>query len=396
MNELSGCMSAAPARPRHASRLTLSAALSLALLSPALSGCARGGGGRGGFAMPPTPVEVEEARPRVVRDRFRALGSVQSRDNIEVVSELNAIVVELPFTEGQSVARGALLARLDDREIRAAADRATAQHERAASDQERAQKLFEQQAISQRELDDARTAERVAAADEALAHARLDKTRIRAPFTGLAGRRRVSPGAYLKSGDVITDLARVDEMEVSFAAPERYAGVLRPGVTVEVTAPAFPRRSFNGRVSVVDPVVNADSRTFSLLARIPNPQALLRPGMSADVSVTLSERAGALAVSDEAVFAEGSQSYVFRVKEDSTVTKTAVTLGTRDSSAVEIVSGLEPGARVVRAGHQKLYEGAKVMPVPSGEPAAAAPGAAGPAPSAAAPAKGAARKGGAR
>src|SRR5262245_50202581 len=88
-----------------------------------------GGGGGGGFQMPPMPVEVADVHPRVVRDQFRALGNIESDENIEVVSELNARVVELPFQEGQRVETGAVIARLDDREIGPEAQRTKAERD---------------------------------------------------------------------------------------------------------------------------------------------------------------------------------------------------------------------------------------------------------------------------
>jgi len=352
--------------------------LALALAAASLGSCAKHGGpGGGGFTMPPTPVEVAEVQPRTVRDQFRAVGNIESNANIEIVSELNARVLALPFVEGQPVDSGALLARLDDREIRAEAERTQAQQDQAQANDNRSKKLAEDNLLSAQELEDAHTALRVAEAVAALARARYEKTRIRAPFPGIVGVRRVSAGAYLREGQVITDLTRVDEMKVNFAAPERFAKVLRPGVAVELETPAYPGERFAGRLSVVDPVVDSDTRTLRLVARIPNPGHRLRPGMSADVYVTLAERTEALAVPDEAVFAEGNQNFVYVVKADSTVTRTAVELGTRDSMQVEVVRGLSPGARVIRAGHQKLYEGARVMPVPSGGPPAPQAAAAG-------------------
>lgn len=346
-----------------------------------LGACGKKGGpgGGGGFQMPPMPVEVADVQPRVVRDHFHALGSIESDANIEIVSELSARVISLPFREGQPVDSGATLARLDDREFRAEAERTQAQRDQAQSNYDRSKKLSEQGAISPQELEDSRTALRVAEAEAALATARFDKTRIVAHYAGLVGVRRVSPGAYLREGTVITDLTRVDEMKVAFAAPERYASDLKPGVAVELRTPAFPGERFLGRLSVVDPVVDAGTRTLRLVARIPNPGYRLRPGMSADVSVTLEERSQALAVPDEAIFAEGNQNFVYVVNPDSTVARAAVALGLRDSMQVEIVSGLTPGARVITAGHQKVFPGAKVLPVPAGGPPAPEAGGAEPA-----------------
>jgi membrane fusion protein (multidrug efflux system) len=329
-----------------------------------LGGC--GGAQRGGFQMPPVPVEVAEARRDVVRDRFHAVGTIEAAEIVKVVNEVNAVVREMPFTEGQSVDKGDLLAQLDDREIGAEAQRAEALRDQARINHARVQQLFEQQAASPQELDDASAALKVADANSQLAKARFEKTRIRSPLSGVVGRRLVSPGAYLGIGDQITEVVAVDEVKVVFAAPERYLGHLHRNARVEVSTTAYPGQSFQGRMSVVDPVLDPQTRTVRLTALVANPGRRLRPGMSADVAATLSERADALTVPDEAVFAQGDQNFVFVVKPDSTVTRQAIVVGSRDSARVEVTTGLVAGDRVVRAGYQKLFEGARVMPVPAG------------------------------
>jgi membrane fusion protein (multidrug efflux system) len=374
-------MSPLPRLTRVAATLTAFAIAGAGLVASCAKG--KGPGGGGGFQMPPMPVEVAEVHPRVVRDQFHALGNIGSDENIEVVSELNARVLELPFQEGQRLETGAMIARLDDREFGPEAERSQAERDQAKANLDRKKKLAADGAISPQELEDAQTSLQVAEAVAALARARLEKTLIRAPFPGLVGVRRVSRGAYMREGQVITDLTRVDEMKVTFSAPERYAKALRPGIDVELRTPAFPGEVFVGKLSVVDPVVDPETRTLRLVARIPNQGVRLRPGMSADVSVTLAERSQALVVPDEAVFAQGNQNFVYVVKADSTVALTAVELGTRDSMQVEIVRGIEAGARVIRTGHQKLFPGAKVLPMPpAGPPGSQAAGASAPGPGA--------------
>jgi membrane fusion protein (multidrug efflux system) len=125
---------------------------------------------------------------------------------------------------------------------------------------------------------------------------------------------------------------------------------------------------------MVDPIVDAQTRTIQLTAQVPNPDRRLKPGMSANVAVTLAERPDALVVPDEAVFAEGAQSFVYIVNPDSTVGRAAVSLGLRDSSRVEVTQGLTAGQRVVTAGHQKIFPGAHVVPIPAGMMAAGGPG----------------------
>jgi membrane fusion protein (multidrug efflux system) len=357
----------------------------LVVLIAVLGACAPGGAGRGGFQMPPMPVEVAEVSSGTVADRLRALGTLEAREVVKVTNEINAVVRELPFAEGQPVRRGQLLARLEDREIAANATRAAALRDKARADYERSKRLAEQNVVSPRELDDAAAALKVADADVEVAQAQLAKTRIVSPLTGVAGRRLVSPGAFLRIGDSITEVVEVDIMKLTFAAPERYLGKLHRGSLVAVTTTSFPGDHFEGRITVVNPILDPASRTVQVVAEVPNRDRRLRPGMSADVSATLEQRSGALTVPDEAVFAQGDQSYVYVVKADSTVVRSAVGLGTRDSERVEIVQGLKAGDRVVTAGYQKLFDGAKVVPVPAGS-VAGGPGGGAPQGGAAAPA----------
>jgi len=357
-----------PAVFRHA-RIALIAAL----LAASLASCAGGKKGAGGFQMPPVPVEVSDVRAQTVRDQFRAVGTLEAENDVTIVSENAGMVRSLTFREGQPVRKGALLAQLDDRELRADAQRTEAQHHLDAANYERARKLAEQQAISQRELDDAHAALQVSEASASLARVRLDKSTIRAPFDGMIGRRLTSVGAWLKAGDPIAQVAKLNPLRVAFAAPERMLGELRPGRTVTLRTPAWPDRAFDARLTVVDPNVDPRTRTVQLLASVPNPGQLLRPGLSADVSVTLAERPKSITIPDEAVFAEGNGSYVFIVKPDSSVAKVAVSLGSRDSARVEVLHGLESGQTVVRTGHQKLFDGMMGGGGPGG-PGGAAPG----------------------
>ena len=117
---------------------------------------------------------------------------------------------------------------------------------------------------------------------------------------------------------------------------------------------------------MIEPQLDPATRSVGIVARVANPDELLRPGMSATVSVILSERSDALTVPSEAVFVEGGQAFVFVVRPDSVVTRTPVVLGTRQPGTVEVSAGLADGQQVVRAGHQKLFAGAKVMPVGGG------------------------------
>jgi len=338
--------------------------VAVALIVLAAAGCARGGPG-GGFSMPPMPVETAVASKERVFDRFEAVGSIEAGDAITVASEIAANVVDLPYREGRPVEKGAVLAQLDDSQLKAEVDRTSALRDQARSTYERVKSVVEQGAGSAQDLDDAAAALKVAEANHALAETRLSKARITAPFDGVVGSKRVSPGAYLKVGDAITDLARISELKVIFSAPERYLAKLTPGAAASVSTTAYPGYSLSGRIDVIDPVLDPETRSARVTARLRNPGGKFRPGMSANVSVVLSERMNALTIPNEAVFAEGNQTLVYVVKADSTVARRAVKLGTRLTDVVEVVQGLEPGERVVAAGHQKLFDTAHVIPIQS-------------------------------
>jgi membrane fusion protein (multidrug efflux system) len=356
---------------RRRTRTAFPVSTLLACLALLAAGCAKKGGrAGGGFQMPPMPVEVAEVSAQNVSDAFRALGSLEALQEAEVVAEVAGRVMSLPFPEGRGVDSGAVLARLDDRELRAQRDRAAAALTLARSEAKRVEDLFAREVVSPRERDEARAALEAAEAEAQLQQTRFEKAVVIAPFAGVTGRRLVSTGATLRVNDPIVRLARLDRLRATFPVPERYASALRPGAEANVAVTAWPGQGFPARVTVVEPSIDPESRTFTAVAEVRNLGYRLRPGMSADVMVRFSERAGALTVPDEAVIAEGDQAFVYKVGPDSVVARVPVTLGARQAARVEVASGLAAGDRVVRAGHQKIFPGAKVMPVTGAAPAA--------------------------
>ena len=169
----------------------------------------------------------------------------------------------------------------------------------------------------------------------------------------------------MRAGQSITDLAQISKLRVNFSVPERYIPLLIPGAGVSVSTTAYPDKQLDGSILVVEPILDPETRSARVVAIVDNPGALLRPGMSANVSAVLAVRDNSMTIPSESVFVDGIQPYVFVVNEDNTVSRTPLTLGTRFANDVEVQSGIESGTVVVRAGHQKLYEGATVTPVNS-------------------------------
>jgi len=338
--------------------------LTIATALAAVYGCSGQQGG-GKYAIPPTPVEVAPVIIQKVADTFEAVGTIEAIEAITVVSEIDAAVISLPFEEGSVIQQGKLIAQLDDSQLAAEVARAEALELQSHLTYERVKAVVEQKAGAAQDLDDAAAGLKVADANLAMAKARLAKTRIVAPFDGIIGSRKVSVGTFLRAGQEITELANIDNIRVIFSAPENSLAQLTRGAEVTISTTAYSGYSVKGKILAIEPVLDPGTRNGRVVARVPNPGRKFFPGMSANVNVVIQERNGALTIPNEAVFATGNQSFVYKVNPDSTAARAAITLGTRLSDVVEITAGLEPGDQVVRAGHQKLYDGAKVFPITS-------------------------------
>lgn len=336
-----------------------------------------GGGPPGG--MPPMPVETATITRQVVADKFEAVGTIEAAEEITVVSEIDATVIKLPFREGEPVRQGALLVQLDDAQYRASRGRAEALRDQAKGNFERVQSLVDKGAAARQQWDDVSAALKVAQANLDLADDQLKKTRIVAPFSGVVGARQISPGAYLRSGTPVTTLAKLDEVKVKFSAPERYLADLQRGAVVTVSTTAFPGYPLTGTIDVIEPVLDPVTRSATVTARLKNPEMKFRSGLSADVAVVLSSRPAALAIPSEAIFVEGDLFLTYVVGDSGVVSRASLKLGTRLPEMVEVLEGLKEGDVVVTAGHQKIYPGAKVMPIGAGGPPGGGPGGAGPA-----------------
>lgn len=320
------------------------------------------------------PVKAEPVQIAKVVDEVTAVGSLLAEESVIIRPEIAGRIVGLHFQEGQAVSAGQRLVTIDSSEFEAqlAAVEADLRTEQQRFD--RAQELFQQKFISKEALDVQRGAvERLKArVDEA--RARVAKTVIRAPFSGVVGLREISPGAYVEAGDNIVRLENVASIKADFRIPEVFLSKVRTNQEVAVRLDAFPGEDFRGRVYAIQPVVDEQTRTVLMRARIPNKGLKLKPGMFVRVVVTMGTRPNAITVPEQALWPQGQDNFVFRVV-DGKAALTKVELGNREPGRVEIASGLSPTDIVVIEGQIKLRDGAPVtvMGAPPSAPAAGQP-----------------------
>lgn len=324
-----------------------------------------GGGGRGGRSQ---QVSQAVATPRQFSDQIRAIGVARGRRSVNITSSTSELITRVLFNDGQRVTAGTPLVELQAREEDAGIIEARAQVEQAQRQYDR-YKTLSDRGIAPRATTEQYMAElQTARAGLQAAQARRGDRMIRAPFAGTLGLSNVTAGTLINPGAVITTLDDTSVVRVDFPLPERYLGVLRAGMPITASADSFGAETFGGRIALIDTRVNEQTRAVTARAEIPNPGGRLRPGMLIRVSVQQGVRT-APAVPEAAVQYEGDGAFVYRIATSargSTAQRVEVETGAVEGGYVEILSGLNPGDRVVGSGLNRIQPGAPVSVAGSG------------------------------
>jgi membrane fusion protein (multidrug efflux system) len=312
---------------------------------------------------PMMAVRAVPARAATLANQISAVGTLVANESVMIRPEVAGRVAAIHFNEGQPVAAGARMVSLDAAEVGAQLEASRADERLALQRSERSSELFKQNFISQQALDDAREAWRKTTARRQEDEARVAKTELRAPFAGIVGLRQVSSGAYLRAGDDIARLDKIDVMKLDFRVPETYLGKITRDQPVRVRVDAYPDELFQGRVYAVETAVDEKTRTVMLRARVPNPGVRLKPGMFARVSLELDSRSGVVVVPEQAINPRGDKYFLFKVI-DGKADRVEVMLGTRRPGEVEIVKGVVAGDLVITENQPMLQPGMAVSIVP--------------------------------
>lgn len=347
---------------------------------PSEPGTKAASGAKGGATQGPAEVETTTVVAEAMADDVSAVGTLRSNESVVLRPEVAGRIETIRFREGSPVRRGDVLVDFDAAVQRAEVQQAKANLALAQANFGRTEDLFNRKFLSQSARDEAASRLEVARANMALAEARLDKMRIRAPFAGIVGIRNVSVGDYVKEGENLVNLEDIATLKVDFRLPEIYLAQIRPGQKLELASDAVEGGRFAAVVSAIDPLVDEQGRAVVMRATLQNEGLRLRPGMFARVRLILQERANVAVVPEEALVpAPGDVQFVYRVV-DGKAQRVEVKTGVRRGTRVEIVKGVQAGDVIVTAGQQKLRDGAAVKLVGAGEaPVAPAAGTAKPA-----------------
>ena len=319
----------------------------------------RGGAGGGRGPTGPVPVEVAVARTDTVVDAITATGQIEPLQSIQLRPEVDGRLVEILVREGTEVAEGTPLFKVDDQELKAQVARAQADRDLAQQALTRTRQLLADKAAAPADVERAEAQMRSTQAGLDLLQLRLDRTVVRAPFSGVAGQRLASLGDYVNNSTRLITLQTVNPQRAAFQVPERYADQLKLGQKVLFRVAALAGRDFTGTVNFVDPMVQLPGRTITVKAMVPNPRRELQSGMFIEARLETARRPNATVVPEDAVSPMQGLMFVWVIQDGKAMRK-EVSLGVRTPGYVEVRSGVEPGDQVVVGGAERLSQGAEV------------------------------------
>ncbi|CAN5755072.1 efflux RND transporter periplasmic adaptor subunit [soil metagenome] len=306
-------------------------------------------------------VEVVQVMPESFEDAIGVTGVVEAERDVTVSAEESGVIRAVLVERGGRVRAGDAIARIDDRVMRAQYEPAVSEATLARETYERQRRLWEEEGIgTEMNFLRAKYGAETAAANARVIEARLARTVVRAPISGVVEQRMVEVGSMVAPGAAVARVLAVAPLPVTAGVPERYAGQVRSGEAATVMFDNLASREFTGRTRFVGAAVTEMNRTFVVEVAVPNPGGVLKPGMVAKVRLAMGETRDALLVPREAVLRTeaGYIVYVVRDQDGRTVAEvTPVITGSGTGNRVVIESGLQPDDRVVVVGQHQVAHG---------------------------------------
>jgi membrane fusion protein, multidrug efflux system len=308
---------------------------------------AAGGGGKGG-KKPSMSVNAVVVRPEEFSNTLSLSGSIEANEQIELSAEVSGIAEKILFEEGKQVAKGQVLVKINDIELRAQLGQAQTRQNLASENARRARLLFDKEAISREEYDIATADFKTAQAQTQLINAQIAKTSIRAPFSGTIGLRNISPGAYVTPDIIIARLVNSSQVKITFSLPEKYASQVKVNSKLSFTV-AGTTDKFQATIYALEPAVEEATRTLRIRALAQNPNGRFIPGTFANVELPLEKIEGAYIIPTEAIVPVQNGKKVF-VSRKGKAAEVMVTTATRTDKDIVVLSGLKAGDTVLTTG----------------------------------------------
>jgi membrane fusion protein (multidrug efflux system) len=296
-------------------------------------------------------------QPTVITEFINSTGSLMPDEEVELSFETSGKIVNIFFTEGTRVARGDLLAKINDKPLQAQLMKLEAQKRLVQDKEFRQRSLLDRDAISRESYEQVATELESLEADIMLVKARIAETELRAPFDGIIGLRYLSEGSYATTNTRIVRLVKNSPLKIEFSINERYAGEINPGFPITFSIDGKP---YPAKVYALDPKVNISTRTITVRALYPNSREEVKPGRFASVVLQLAEVTDAISIPTEALIPEMDGEKVFIYKSGRAM-PVKVTTGLRTESIIQITNGLNFGDTLLTTGILQLRQSLPVI-----------------------------------
>lgn len=319
------------------------------------------GGGKGGpkgAGGPGLSVEGIVVTNTTFDNNLEVTGTIEANESVVLRSEVPGLVTGIYFKEGANVTKGALLVKINDRDVRAQLQEAITKQNLSATNENRAKQLLQKGAISQEEYDTSLADLQTLKSQVQLVRAQLAKTAIVAPFSGKIGLRSISVGEYLTPSTAIANLLSINPVKISFSVPEKYIGQIKTNAEVSFTTDASGK-VFKGKVFAIEPGVNQQTRTLQIKALAPNVGGELLPGSFAKIKLALASLNNAILIPTEAVIPVLKGKIVY-VSKDGKAQQVNVETSTRTADRILVTAGLNVGDTVLTTGAMSVKPDAPV------------------------------------
>ena len=327
--------------------------------APAGKGGPQGKGGPGGRPAREIAVEGYIAEAHEHGKTFTAMATLEPLNSVQLTAATSGRLTNLYAKDGAQVQKGALLAKIDDSELRAQLKQSESSLQLAQQKYDRAKTLFEKEGATKADMEAAEATLKSAEASVELIKAQIAKTEVRAPFAGKLGFVNVSVGAWLTTGNSIASLSEVKKLKAKFALPQRYASTLKVGDAVDVKDEER-NVSKSGKVKALEASLSESSRTRQVLVEIDNAAGDLLAGSYAKVNVSMQAgMAKSIPIPAEAFTLDKDGAYLFVATGGKAKIKHVET-GLRTPISVDVTAGLDEGDTVITSGLISLREGAAV------------------------------------
>lgn len=296
---------------------------------------------------PKTIVDVIIAQPSTVSTNVEANGTVISNEFVELHAEVSGRLTYLRVPEGNFIQKGTVIARINDADLQAQLNKSKVLLDLAKKTEERLNKLLAINGVNQADYDAALNTVNGYKADIAYTQSLIDKTVIKAPFSGVIGLRQVSPGAYLTPANIIATIQQLDKIKIDFTIPEEYSTLIKKQATVEVETDEINQSRKKAVIIATEPQVNQNTRNLKVRAILQGGK--INPGAFVKVYVASSLDKKAIMVPTSSIIANDINKQLILVKNGKAIFTTVLT-GLREVDNVEIIKGVNVGDSVVVTG----------------------------------------------